>query len=427
VADLSAAEWFGLWVDTASAALLVAMGAFLFSVRPRRRTATWFGLGLSCLGLALLLDNLWNMQLVGDWVRPPMQLSYAVAGVGLLAVAWRYPSVLPRPRRWLLVLPLAAGLLDFATFRVEELGTAAATHATPAEWVDAIGGTGTDFAYGAMVFLLLLLALRMGDANRGHLGRENLAVWPVGAVGSLNLMILAGRHGARFTTAHGAASGIEFALGVLLVSAWAWATAGSVPSASRRARNVTLFLAAAGLVAFLVTMAGGFRYIVYSGLLGASRMAGMGVLAYAILRQQLFDIDIRIKWTLRRGTLLALILLPFLVVQQVIENSFPNSPMGFWAGSVAAGLTLLALNPLQALARVIADKAMPRVRERDPAYLLKEKRETYRQACTAAWGDGTLTREEAQLLADLRLALALPEGDYQRIERDVSRSGAAQA
>ena len=67
---------------------------------------------------------------------------------------------------------------------------------------------------------------------------------------------------------------------------------------------------------------------------------------------------------------------------------------------------------------------MPGVDRADAAYVLRRKRETYRNAYAAAWADGVLTAKDQRLLAEFQDALGMPAAEYAAIERDWARSSA---
>ncbi|HEX9816624.1 MAG TPA: hypothetical protein VGB18_06565, partial [Candidatus Thermoplasmatota archaeon] len=156
------------------------------------------------------------------------------------------------------------------------------------------------------------------------------------------------------------------------------------------------------------------------GILGFSRFVGVAVLAYAIVRQQLFDIDLKLKWTVNRGSVAAAFVSVFFVVEQIVQN-WAGDALGVAAGAVATGLLVFAMHPLQRLARRFADAAMPHVRENDPTYTLESKRETYRQALAIAWSDSVLTAKEMLMLSRLREALQLSDREIVALEKEWAR------
>jgi len=143
----------------------------------------------------------------------------------------------------------------------------------------------------------------------------------------------------------------------------------------------------------------------------------MPLLAYGILRTHLFDIDVKIKWGVKRGTLAGVFLAVFFVVGQLAQN-YLSAELGLLAGGVAAGLLLFALTPLQRFAERVADKAMPNVRS--AADLGTDERlDLYREQLRAAWSDGVLTADEQRLLRVTRDKLRITAEDALRVEREV--------
>ncbi|MGQ0536131.1 MAG: hypothetical protein ACT4PT_08670 [Methanobacteriota archaeon] len=140
-------------------------------------------------------------------------------------------------------------------------------------------------------------------------------------------------------------------------------------------------------------------------------------LSYGILRTQLFDIDLKIKWTLRRGTLVAVFVGVFFVVAEAVQN-FLADEYGWLLGGVAAGALLLAIRPLEGAANRVADAAMPHVRD-DHEYVAFRKLEVYKGAVEEMLSDGALTEKDRTVLAGLRRRLGIADGAAAAVERDV--------
>jgi hypothetical protein len=179
------------------------------------------------------------------------------------------------------------------------------------------------------------------------------------------------------------------------------------------------------------------RYLGALGILGASAAAVLAVargegplhtfltgfwdlglpvlVTYALVRHQIFGLDYRVKWTIRKGTVAGIILGVVLVVSQVAQNYL--AAYGPLAGGVAAGMLIFTLNPLQRVAERVADAAMPGTR--GGAELSRgEREEVYRRQLGLAWTDGLMTVRERRLLDQLREDLGLPAEVALRLERE---------
>lgn len=141
------------------------------------------------------------------------------------------------------------------------------------------------------------------------------------------------------------------------------------------------------------------------------------LLAYGILRTQLFDIDLRLKWTLRQGTVGAAFLAVFLVVSQLVQN-YANASLGLIGGAAAAGLLLFALSPLQRVAERLAHAAIP-VRGDDAEYVAFRKVEVYKGTLEEMARDGELSAKDRSVLASLRTRLQISTATAAAVERDV--------
>lgn len=125
----------------------------------------------------------------------------------------------------------------------------------------------------------------------------------------------------------------------------------------------------------------------------------VALLAHGILRTQLFDIDLRLRLGVRRGTLAAVFLAVFFIVAQLAQN-FLSASYGWALGGIAAGLLLFALAPLQRLAERIADAALPGATG-TPEYLSFRKLQVYQAALEGAYEDGEVTPKERAMLERL--------------------------
>jgi hypothetical protein len=147
------------------------------------------------------------------------------------------------------------------------------------------------------------------------------------------------------------------------------------------------------------------------------------LLAYGILKVQLFDIDLKIKTGIRRSAVGAAFVLAFLIASQLVQN-YTNSKWGVAGGAVAAGLLLFAVRPLERVASRVADTAMPKVRD-SPDYVAARKEDVYRHALESALRDGSVTAKERSLLLRLAEDLGLDGNVANRLEVDVLNSATA--
>ncbi|MBI4392315.1 MAG: hypothetical protein HY556_00760 [Euryarchaeota archaeon] len=137
-------------------------------------------------------------------------------------------------------------------------------------------------------------------------------------------------------------------------------------------------------------------------------------LAYGILKTQLFDVDIKLKWTLRSGTLAGAFLGVFFVASEAAQSVL-SAQLGPIVGLVATGALVFALAPLQRAADRIADKAMPRVSD-DAEYRTVRKREVYAAAVESALEEGDIRPKERGMLATLADQLGLGPKEMHEIE-----------
>jgi hypothetical protein len=144
------------------------------------------------------------------------------------------------------------------------------------------------------------------------------------------------------------------------------------------------------------------------------------LLAYGMLKVQLFDIDLRIKRGIRRSTVAAVFVAVFLIVEQLVQN-YLNNRFGILLGAVAAGLALFAFGRIHRFADRVADSAMPHV-EPTSEYLTYRKFEVYRAAAEGLYADLAVSEKERATLERLRAKLGIQPGDASAIEDEVRRA-----
>ena len=140
------------------------------------------------------------------------------------------------------------------------------------------------------------------------------------------------------------------------------------------------------------------------------------LLAYAILRYQLFNIDLRVRFALRHGFAGAIIAGGFFVVSEVLESVFPVE--GVVTGVVLAIVIATLLKPAQSMAEGIATRLMPNVRD-EPDYHDRRRVDIFRAAVEGALQDGFISDDERQILTRLGEELRITSHDAARMEREV--------
>jgi hypothetical protein len=142
------------------------------------------------------------------------------------------------------------------------------------------------------------------------------------------------------------------------------------------------------------------------------------LLAYAVLRFQLFNIDLKIKFVLQQSTVAALIIGGFIVGSEVLESFVPVS--GTVSNIVVAIAILIVLRPLQRLALSITDGLMRNV-QNTPEYLEVRRLEVYRAALEGAFEDGLITDKERSILDRLRDSLGISQVEAVSLEKELSQ------
>lgn len=141
------------------------------------------------------------------------------------------------------------------------------------------------------------------------------------------------------------------------------------------------------------------------------------LLAYGVLKTQLFDLDIKIKAGIRTGALTAIFVVVFFLAEQ-LGQSLISERAGPWFGLAGAGALAIAIEPLRRATERIAQRAMPHV-DGSAEYVSARKLEVYRAAVEAALEDDVITAQERALLYRLAGELGVAPDEIAAIESDV--------
>jgi hypothetical protein len=149
--------------------------------------------------------------------------------------------------------------------------------------------------------------------------------------------------------------------------------------------------------------------------------AAVPLIAYGILRTQLFDIDLRIRWTIKQSTLAAAVVALVYALSEGASRLLSNE-LGNVAGLLGAAVVVFFLTPLQRFAERVATVAMPNTHD-TPEYAAFRKLQVYEAAVADALPGGVGGKERA-LLRRLQESLGISAPDAAAIERELeARSG----
>ena len=141
------------------------------------------------------------------------------------------------------------------------------------------------------------------------------------------------------------------------------------------------------------------------------------VIAYGILRSHLFDIDLKIRWTIKQSTLATVVVTSVFLLSEGADR-FLSAELGNWAGLLAAAVVVFFLTPLQRFAESVASAAMPNTRN-TPEYATFRKMQVYEEAVSEAHTEGGISEKERALLIRLRDSLGISPSDAEAIEREL--------
>jgi hypothetical protein len=147
------------------------------------------------------------------------------------------------------------------------------------------------------------------------------------------------------------------------------------------------------------------------------------LIAYGILRTQLFDIDLRIRWTIKQSTLAGIfVALMYLISEGAAQ--FLEAELGNFAGLLAAAVVVFFLAPLQRFAERVASAAMPNTKN-TPEYVAFRKMQVYEVAFTEAQHEDGISVRERALLERLRDSLEISASDAQSIEDELQAAASS--
>jgi hypothetical protein len=162
-------------------------------------------------------------------------------------------------------------------------------------------------------------------------------------------------------------------------------------------------------------------YIIYA----SGTFFAIPLIAYGILRTQLFDIDLRIRWTIKQSTLAAIIVTFIFLVSEGADR-FLSAELGSFAGLLAAAVIVFFLTPLQRFAESVAGAAMPNTRN-TPEYVAHRKMQVYEAALAEAQQEGGISTKERVLLNRLRDSLGISSADAEALERELQEGSVSES
>jgi hypothetical protein len=144
------------------------------------------------------------------------------------------------------------------------------------------------------------------------------------------------------------------------------------------------------------------------------------LVAYGVLRVQLFDVDLRIKRTLQRGTVAAAFVATFFVISELASN-YLSSQFGSFLGVLGTGALIFFLDPIQRAAERLSDAAMPNTQP-TPEYESFRKLQVYDSALRAALEDGQISDRQRRVLDSMIDSLGIDRAVAIRMEQDTAAS-----
>ena len=429
VGELFAPEWIALWVTGTA---LLALAAILFVLDVGNRAQRVFALLLGLRGLTFVMG-----PLRGEASTPAETVMWtnlgAYAVLPLVPLTLYFLLLYPRPRglatrRWgpWAVLAATLGILIWYLLDHSAYGVAVAPAGTYASYGPLFILVGLRLPVFALAGLVLARAYRREPSgSKGFSLFLMVAAFTLNALydGTLAVMELVGalQNPGPIWLPFG---WTRWVLPVLALPI-GLATCATLLPVLRQARNdpelqeVTRFFFAAVPLALATPFV---RLLPYDGaaalatfVLAVWRLAIPFLIAYALMRYQLFDIDIRIKAGIRRGIIVGAFTATFFLVSEAAE-ALLQGERGPLFGIVGAGALAFLSRPVRSFAGRAADRFMP---DTKPIAQQShgERLRFYLGQFELINQDGEVTTKERRMLDRLRRTLALDPQDVSLLER----------
>ncbi len=136
------------------------------------------------------------------------------------------------------------------------------------------------------------------------------------------------------------------------------------------------------------------------------------LLGFGLLKYQVFDIDVKLRFVIKQSTLVGVATVVFLVLGELLENVVQDVAGQAISLATAVGLAFV-VKPVRTLADRLAHRAVP-AKDLDAQRLL-----VYRAALEGAWEDGGVDLDESRMLARLRSQLGLSDTEAKRVTSEV--------
>lgn len=144
------------------------------------------------------------------------------------------------------------------------------------------------------------------------------------------------------------------------------------------------------------------------------------LVAYGVLRTQLFDVDLRIKRGLKRGTVAAAFVATFFVISELAGN-YLSAQFGTVLGVLGTGTLVFFMDPIQRAAERVSNAAMPNT-VATPEYEAFRKLQVYDSALHAAFEDGHISERQRRVLDSMIDAMGIDRETARRMEADLQVS-----
>jgi hypothetical protein len=144
------------------------------------------------------------------------------------------------------------------------------------------------------------------------------------------------------------------------------------------------------------------------------------IIAYGILKHQLFDIEFIVKKTFVYLVITLVLIGVFRLIELLLSSFISATFFGgdFAARLIAAGIVFCFFFPLRKEAIKIGDKLFPKL-VKTVKYDLSHEIMVYKKQLEHALEDGVISEKEEKMLNALRIDLGISEEDHEKLKREI--------
>lgn len=150
----------------------------------------------------------------------------------------------------------------------------------------------------------------------------------------------------------------------------------------------------------------------------------MSILAYGIVKERLFDIDLIIKRSIQYAIVTVCLAGVFFLIEKLVEGLVKSRIAGDSkiSGLVATGVVLISSIPIKSMGEKLTDKWFPELVKKK-LYKKHKKRylKIYKKQLETAYADGKAGKNERRMLRELQRSFGITDKERGKLERKIRK------